>query len=55
MEGLNVEPRVCDGFVWRLELFVRLFNLFLIPFSYLENKNSIYLCPILQSFPSVLR
>lgn len=38
-----------------LEAFVRLFNIFLIPFSCGENKNSVYPCPAIQSLLSVLR
>lgn len=38
-----------------LELFIKLFNVFLKLFSYLENKNSIYLRLTLQSLLSVLR
>lgn len=40
--ALNVEPGSCGG--W--ELFVRLFNIFLVPFSGLENKNT-FICALL--------
>lgn len=46
-----VAKGLCEG----LELFIKVFNVSLLPFFCLENKNSIHLCPTLQSFPSVLR
>lgn len=49
-QGVSVMG-LCEG----LELFIKLFHVAVIPFSCLENKTGIYLCPTLQSFPSVLQ